>query len=131
MKTLYYINGKQVDINTYYSVSSSDYIRKHIWKSCISYYKTHPSEFEFIARFSNEKDLASSLMEAYERTDDYKEQMKKINSNDKGCLIIFLLILEFPLTLVLQKTGLPLIVTSGKLKNLCSLMDTGATHNVY
>jgi hypothetical protein len=73
MKTLYYINGKQVDINTYYSVSSSDYIRKHIWKSCISYYKTHPSEFEFIARFSNEKDLASSLMEAYERTDDYKE----------------------------------------------------------
>ena len=77
MKTLYYINGKQVDINTYYSVSSSDYIRKHIWKSCISYYKTHPSEFEFIARFSNEKDLASSLMEAYERTDEYMEQMKK------------------------------------------------------
>ena len=92
MKTLYYINGKQVDINTYYSVSSSDYIRKHIW--------THPSEFEFIARFSNEKDLASSLMEAYERTDDYKEQMKKINSNDKGCLIIFLLIFGF-LVLVL------------------------------
>ena len=81
MKTLYYINGKQVDINTYYSVSSSDYIRKNIWKSCISYYKTH-------------------LMEAYERTDDYKEQMKKINSNDKGCLIIFLLIFGF-LVLVL------------------------------
>ena len=100
MKTLYYIYGKQADINTYYSVSSSDYIRKHIWKSCISYYKTHPSEFEFIARFSNEKDLASSLMEAYERTDDYKEQMKKINSNDKGCLIIFLLIFGF-LVLVL------------------------------
>ena len=39
--------------------------------------------------------------------------------------------MEFPLTLVLQKTGLPLIVTSGKLKNLWSLMDTGATHNVY
>ena len=38
--------------------------------------------------------------------------------------------LEFPLTLGLQKTGLPLIVTSGKLKNLCFLMDTGATHNV-
>ena len=38
--------------------------------------------------------------------------------------------LEFPLTLGLQKTGLPLIVTSGKLKNLCFLIDTGATHNV-
>ena len=39
-------------------------------------------------------------MEAYERPDDYKEQMKKINSNDKGCLIIFLLIFGF-LVLVL------------------------------
>ena len=38
--------------------------------------------------------------------------------------------MEFPLILGLQKTGLPLIVTSGKLKNLCFLVDTGATHNV-
>lgn len=37
--------------------------------------------------------------------------------------------MEFPLTFGLQKTGLPLIVTSGKLKNLCFLIDTGATHN--
>lgn len=37
---------------------------------------------------------------------------------------------EFPLAFGLQKTGLPLIVTSGKLKNLCFLIDTGATHNV-
>ena len=38
--------------------------------------------------------------------------------------------MEFPLIFGLQKTGLPLIVTSGKLKNLCFLVDTGATHNV-
>ena len=38
--------------------------------------------------------------------------------------------MEFPLILGLQKTGLPLIVTSGKLKNFCFLIDTGATHNV-
>lgn len=38
--------------------------------------------------------------------------------------------MEFPLTLGLQKTGLPLIVTSGKLKNLCFLIDTGATNNI-
>lgn len=37
--------------------------------------------------------------------------------------------MEFPLTFGLQKTGLPLILTSGKLKNLCFLIDTGATHN--
>ena len=38
--------------------------------------------------------------------------------------------MEFPLTLGLQKTGLPLIITSGKLKNLCFLIDTGSTHNI-
>lgn len=38
--------------------------------------------------------------------------------------------MKFPLTLGLQKTGLPLIVTSGKLKNLCFLIDTGATNNI-
>ena len=38
--------------------------------------------------------------------------------------------MKFSLALGLQKTGLPLIVSSGKLKNLCFLIDTGATHNV-
>lgn len=38
--------------------------------------------------------------------------------------------MKFSLTLCLQKTGLPLIVTSGKLKNLCFLIDTGATNNI-
>lgn len=37
--------------------------------------------------------------------------------------------MEFPLTFGLQKVGLPLIITSGKLKNICFLIDTGATHN--
>lgn len=37
--------------------------------------------------------------------------------------------MNFPLTFGLNKTGLPLIITSGKLKNLCFLIDTGATHN--
>lgn len=37
--------------------------------------------------------------------------------------------MEFPLTFGLQKVGLPLILTSGKLKNLCFLIDTGSTHN--
>ncbi|MDR0982078.1 MAG: hypothetical protein LBM07_02385 [Culturomica sp.] len=36
---------------------------------------------------------------------------------------------SFPLTFGLQKAGLPLILTSGKLKNLCFLIDTGSTHN--
>ncbi len=35
--------------------------------------------------------------------------------------------MEFPLTLGLQKTGLPLIISSD---NLCFLIDTGSTHNI-
>lgn len=38
--------------------------------------------------------------------------------------------MTFHLTFGLQKTGLPLILTSGKLKNICFLIDTGSTHNV-
>lgn len=37
--------------------------------------------------------------------------------------------MKFPLTFSLNKIGLQLIITSGKLKNLCFLIDTGATHN--
>lgn len=37
--------------------------------------------------------------------------------------------MEFPLAFGLQKTDLPLIVTSGKLKNLCFLIDTGSNYN--
>lgn len=35
----------------------------------------------------------------------------------------------FPLAFGLQKVGLPLILTSGKLKNICFLIDTGSTQN--
>lgn len=35
----------------------------------------------------------------------------------------------FPIEYGLEKTGLPLILTSGKLKNICFLIDTGSTHN--
>ena len=35
--------------------------------------------------------------------------------------------MEFPLSLGLQKAGLPLIISEN---NLCFLIDTGATHNV-
>ena len=38
--------------------------------------------------------------------------------------------MEFPLALGLEKVGLPLILTSGRLKNICFLIDTGATNNV-
>ena len=36
----------------------------------------------------------------------------------------------FPIEYGLEKTGLPLILTSGKLENICFLIDTGSTHNV-
>jgi hypothetical protein len=41
-----------------------------------------------------------------------------------------LLPLIFPLNVGLEQAGLPLILTSGKLKNICFLIDTGSTHNI-
>ena len=35
----------------------------------------------------------------------------------------------FPLIFGLEKIGLPLILTSGRKKNVCFLIDTGSTHN--
>lgn len=37
--------------------------------------------------------------------------------------------MEFSLIYGLEKVGLPIIVTSGRLKNICFLIDTGATIN--
>lgn len=37
--------------------------------------------------------------------------------------------MEFPIAYGLEKVGLPLILTSGKLKNICFMIDTGSTHN--
>lgn len=36
---------------------------------------------------------------------------------------------SFSIEYGLEKTGLPLILTSGKLKNICFMIDTGSTHN--
>ena len=37
--------------------------------------------------------------------------------------------MRFSLNFGLEKTGMPLILTSGKKKNVCFLIDTGSTHN--
>ena len=39
--------------------------------------------------------------------------------------------MEFPIAYSLEKVGLPLILTSGKLKNLCFMIATGSTHNIF
>lgn len=37
--------------------------------------------------------------------------------------------MEFPLAHGLKTLGLPIILTSGRLNNICFLIDTGSTHN--
>lgn len=37
--------------------------------------------------------------------------------------------MRFPLNFGLEKIGLPLILTSGRKKNVCFLIDTGSIHN--
>lgn len=104
MRTLYYINGKRVDINTYYSSIRADYKRKIIWDSCVSYYKKHPKEFNLIYSCTKEKSiLPFVLMTAWENTEDYKNVQKKLvemDKRDNGCLLVFILVFGF-LALVL------------------------------
>ena len=38
--------------------------------------------------------------------------------------------MDFSISYGIQNIGLPLILSSGELKNICFLIDTGATHNV-
>lgn len=98
MKTLFFVNGKHVDINTYFSAVGSNIKRELLWEACTRYYKTHPIEFELVYHSSNEKDFAFNLMQAYEWTEDYKKQWEEINSDDgfsRGCILVFLLIFVF------------------------------------
>lgn len=37
--------------------------------------------------------------------------------------------MRFQLNFCIEKTGMPLILTSGKKKNVCFLIDTGSTYN--
>lgn len=37
--------------------------------------------------------------------------------------------MRFSLNFGIEKTGMPLILTSGRKKNVCFLIDTGSTHN--
>ena len=37
--------------------------------------------------------------------------------------------MRFSINFGIEKTGMPLILTSGRKKNVCFLIDTGSTHN--
>lgn len=96
MKTLYYINGRQVNISTYYNTIRSDNERKYLWKRCVKYYKDHPFEFQLISSGTSENSLFINMMSAWEFTSDYKDAMKevqKMRENDKGCMLWMLIIM--------------------------------------
>ena len=96
MKTLYYINGKQVNINTYYNTIGADNERKYLWKRCVKYYVNHPFEFQLISNGVSERSLPINMWTAWEMTSDYKDAMKevqKMRENDKGCMLWMLIIM--------------------------------------
>ena len=96
MKTLYYINGKQVNINNYYNTIRADNERKYLWKRCVQYYVNHPFEFQFISNGVSERDLPIHLWTAWEMTSDCKDAMKevqKMREKDKGCMLWMLIIM--------------------------------------
>lgn len=80
MRTIFYVNGKRVDASTYFAADSENYRRKKLWEACVSYYENHPAEFMIATMFTTEETLPMFLMDAYEKTEDYKEQVKKIDT---------------------------------------------------
>lgn len=98
MKTLYYINGKQVNINTYYNAIGADAERKYLWKRCVKYYSKHSFEFQLLSSNASDSSLPIQMMTAWEHTSDYKDAMKevqKMRDNDKGCMLWILIIMSF------------------------------------
>lgn len=80
MRTIFYVNGKRVDASTYFAADSENYRRKKLWEACISYYENHPYEFMIATMGTTEATLPMFLMSEYEKTEDYKEQVKKIDT---------------------------------------------------
>lgn len=80
MRTIFYVNGKRVDASTYFAADSENYRRKKLWEACISYYENHPTEFMIATMFTTEATMPMFLMDAYEKTEDYKEQVKRIDA---------------------------------------------------
>ena len=79
MRTIFYVNGKRVDASTYFAADSENYRRKKLWEACISYYENHPYEFMIATMGTTEATLPMFLMSEYEKTEDYKEQVKRID----------------------------------------------------
>lgn len=107
MRTLFYVNGKSVDASTYFAAGSENYRRKKLWEACISYYENHPYEFMIETRNTTKETLHMFLMSAYERTEDYKEQVKKIdkmvqrNENNQLITIAIVFVVIISLSLII------------------------------
>lgn len=91
MRHIYYINGKRVSGNQYYSTIYKDGVHTYMIKRCIRYYKKNPDEFEVIASTCIVQDLLfDRLWNAWSKTPDYEISKKKAESYNKGCLFIAL-----------------------------------------
>lgn len=79
MRTVFYVNGQRVDASTYFAADSENYMWKKLWEACISYYENHPDEFISATMGTTGVTASIFLMTAYEKTEDYEEQVKKID----------------------------------------------------
>ena len=80
---------------------------KKLWEACISYYENHPYEFMIETRNTTKETLHMFLMSAYEKTEDYKEQVKKIdkmvqrNENNQLITIAIVFVAIISLSLII------------------------------
>ena len=91
MGHIYYINGKPVSGDQYYSTIYNDGVRDYMIERCIRYYKKNPDEFYAIAsKCIFQEFLFDKLWDAWEKTPDYEISKKKAESTNMGCLFIAL-----------------------------------------
>ena len=108
MRTIFYVNGKRVDASTYFAADSENYRRKKLWEAYISYYENHPYEFMIATMYTTEATLPMFLMSEYENTEDYDEQVKRIDKMQERYennqliigVIFFVLIISLSLIII-------------------------------
>ena len=88
MKTLYYVNGKKVDLETYLEAEVTNDHKKKMAKQAKKYYGNHPEELEKAFMFAKDSpNIGHSLFIYYSLFTDEGKKMNEEFSRNKDKLI--------------------------------------------
>ena len=101
MKTLFYINGKNVSFEKYSAAVNASTYQQETIKACVKYCKSNPQEFENILKLSGiipDEEMGTFLMQHWENTPEGKAMCSKLledakkPANPLGCLIVIFVV---------------------------------------